>query len=70
MVHGESEGSGRRQRARVARDRLGARERAQAASGLTGSMRVSELVAAAPTSPTNRRDSLDYIKPTARVNSR
>jgi hypothetical protein len=30
---------------RVARDRLGARSRAQAASGLTGSMRVSELAA-------------------------
>jgi hypothetical protein len=38
-------GCPRRQRARVARDRLGARSRAQAASGLTGSMRVSELVA-------------------------
>jgi hypothetical protein len=40
-----------RWRARVARDRLGARERAQAARGLTGSQRVSELADEEDTPP-------------------
>jgi hypothetical protein len=44
-LHGGKEGEGVRagRRARVARNRLGAHSRARAASGLTGSQRVSEL---------------------------
>ena len=47
---------------RVARNRLGARERAQAARGLTGSQRVSESVAEEDT-PTGRPRAISNSRP-------
>ena len=47
---------------RVARNRLGARERAQAARGLTGSQRVSELVTEADIPAPTARDKIRTAK--------